>query len=121
MPGPRRLREALQTALEAVRSLRRADDYGLILEGAILAVGETAMRPNEVFALHDEDVDYEQNVITMRRAIDINTGAMTRPKDDDKRVIVMSPTLREHLLRMPRLSKIPFPAPRGGYMLRELV
>lgn len=31
----------------------------------------------------------------------------------------MSPAFRAHVRTMPRLSKIVFPAPRGGYMLRS--
>jgi hypothetical protein len=54
----------------------------------------------------------------MRRAIDLDTGELTWPKDDDTHSVVMSPRLRAHLLAMPKLSKILFPAPRGGYMLR---
>ncbi len=96
----------------------RADQYGLILEGAVLAVGETAMRPQEIFALHCDDVNYADNVIRMRKALDLDTGKITWPKDDDKRDVVMSPALREHLQKMPRIGKILFPAPRGGYMLR---
>jgi integrase len=95
----------------------RADGYGLILEGAVLAVGETAMRPQEIFALHCEDVNLTDNVIRIWKALDLASGKMTWPKDDEARTIVMSPALRKHLLQMPRLGKILFPAPRGGYML----
>lgn len=97
----------------------RADDYGPIIEGAILAVGEAAFRPNEIFALHDTDIDFDANLITMRRAIDLDTGVISWPKDDDKRIVVMSPDLKEHLKTMPRRSEILFPAPRGGYMRRS--
>jgi integrase len=95
----------------------RADGYGLILEGAVLAVGETAMRPQEIFALHCEDVNLTDNVIRIWKALDLASGKMTWPKDDEARTIAMSPALRKHLLQMPRLGKILFPAPRGGYML----
>lgn len=94
----------------------RADDYGLIIEGAILAVGEAAIRPSEVFALDETDVDFAENVIHVRRQWDADSGVVTWPKDDDRRWTVMSPALREHLQRMPRISHILFPAPRGGYM-----
>jgi integrase len=43
-------------------------------------------------------------------------GRVVWPKDDDRRWVIMSPDLREHLRRMPRISHILFPAPRGGYM-----
>jgi integrase len=94
----------------------RADDYGLIIEGAILAVGEAAIRPSEVFALDDTDLDFPENIIHVRRQWDAASGTVAWPKDDDRRWVVMSPALREHLLRMPRISHILFPAPRGGYM-----
>lgn len=97
----------------------RADEYGLIIEGAVLAVGEAAMRPGELFALDDADIDFGQNIIRVRRQLDLDTGKITWPKDDDKRSVVMSPALRAHLQTMPRISKIVFPAPRGGYMLRS--
>ncbi|HET9154263.1 MAG TPA: hypothetical protein VFN85_09135 [Solirubrobacterales bacterium] len=97
----------------------RSDKYGLILEGAILAVGEAAMRPGELFALHHSDLDFSQNMISIRRQLDLDSGEITWPKDDDRRRVVMSPTLRAHLQAMPRLSKVVFPAPRGGYMFRS--
>jgi hypothetical protein len=67
------------------------------------------------------------NMIHVRRQIDLATGSITWPKDDDGRWIAMSPTLREHLQRMPRIGKvinpamgeILYPAPRGGYMRRS--
>jgi integrase len=97
----------------------RADEYGLIIEGAILAVGEAALRPGELFALHYTDLDFNQNMIQVRRQLDLDSGQITWPKDDDRRHVVMSPSLCAHLKGMPRLSKIVFPAPRGGYMLRS--
>jgi integrase len=105
----------------------RPDDYGLILEGAVLAVGEEAMRPGEVFALHRPDLHLAENMIHVRRQIDLDTGKLTWPKDDDGRWVVMSPAFRAHLEGMPRMGKvinpkmgeIAFPAPRGGYMLRS--
>jgi integrase len=97
----------------------RADDYGLIIEGAILAVGEEAMRPGELFALHYPDLDFRENLIRIRRQLDLDTGEITWPKDDDQRCVVMSPAFRAHVPTMPRLSQIVFPAPRGGYMLRS--
>ncbi len=105
----------------------RADDYGLVLEGAVLAVGEEAMRPGEIFALHRPDLHFDKNMIHVRRQIDLDTGKITWPKDDDGRWVVMSPALREHLETMPHMGKtinrtmgeIVFPAPRGGYMRRS--
>lgn len=98
----------------------RTDDYGLIIEGAILAIGEAAIRPGEIFALHHADLDYAENIINIRRQRDPSTGAITWPKDDDRRWVIMSPVLRKHLLAMPSYSDtILFPAPRGGYMTQS--
>jgi integrase len=105
----------------------RPDEYGLVLEGATLAVGESAMRPGEVFALHRPDLHIAENLIHVKRQIDLDTGKLTWPKDDDGRWVVMSPAYREHLERMPRMGRvvdanygeIVYPAPRGGYMRRS--
>jgi integrase len=97
----------------------RADDYGLILEGAILAVGEAAMRPGEIFGLMRSEIDFREEVIHVRRQVDLDTGQITTPKDGDSRAVVMSPTLRAHLQEMPRLGEIVFPTPRGGLMRRS--
>ena len=105
----------------------RADDYRLVLEGAVLAVGEEAMRPGEIFALHRPDLHFAENLIHVRRQIDLDTGKITWPKDDDGRWVVMSPEFRAHMERMPRMGQIVnakmgeivFPAPRGGYMFRS--
>jgi integrase len=77
------------------------------------------MRPGELFALHRDDLDFEHNLIHIRRQLDMDTLKVTWPKDDDKRSVVMSPTLRKHLLTMPQISDIVFPAPRGKYMRRS--
>jgi site-specific recombinase XerD len=98
----------------------RTDDYGLIIEGAILAIGEAAIRPGEIFALHHADLDYAENIINIRRQRDPSTGTIVWPKDDDRRWVVMSPTLQKHLRAMPRYSDtIVFPAIRGGYMTQS--
>jgi integrase len=105
----------------------RADDYGLVLEGTVLAVGEEAMRPGEIFALHRPELHFAENMIHVRRQIDLDTGKITWPKDDDGRWVVMSPALRAHIERMPRMGKvinpamgeIVFPTPRGVYMRRN--
>jgi integrase len=98
----------------------RADDYGLVIEGALLAVGEAAIRPGELFALHRDDIDYAENVLHIRWQLDSNTHKRVSPKDDDPRWVTMSPTFRRHLERMPRYSEtIVFPAVRGGYMTQS--
>jgi integrase len=95
----------------------RVDNYGLVIEGAILAIGEAAIRPGEVFALHRDEVNYNDNVIQVCWQLNSKTGKRESPKDDDPRYVVMSPALREHLERMPRYSEtILFPTVRGQYM-----
>jgi integrase len=105
----------------------RTDDYGLVLEGMVLGVGEEAMRPAEIFALHWPEIHLTQNLVHVKRNIDLDTGKITWPKDDDGRWVVMSPAFREHIERMPRMGKviheemgqIVHPAPHGGYMRRS--
>jgi integrase len=98
----------------------RADDYGLVIEGAILAVGEAAIRPGEIFALHHDEVDFIENLIHIRFQLDSLTHKRVSPKDDDPRDVVMSPALRNHLRTMPKYSEvIVFPAIRGGYMTQS--
>jgi integrase len=98
----------------------RTDGYGLILEGVILAIGEAAMRPGEIFALHHNDIDYTAGLIHLRRQLDLASGITGWPKDDEPRVIAMTPRLHRHLKSMPRLSpQILFPTPRGHYMRRS--
>lgn len=105
----------------------RTDDYGHVLEGMVLVVGEEAMRPAEIFALHWPEIHLPQNLIHVKRNIDLHTGKITWPKDDDGRWVVMSPAFHEHIERMPRMGKviheefgqIVYPAPHGGYMRRS--
>jgi integrase len=98
----------------------RTDSYGLILQGVILSIGEAAMRPGEIFALHHSDVDYTTGLIHVRRQLDLASGVTGWPKDDEPRTIAMTPKLHRHLQSMPRLSEeILFPTPRGCYMRRS--
>jgi integrase len=98
----------------------RTDSYGLILEGVILAIGEAALRPGEIFALNHSDVDYTVGIIHVRRQLDMASGVTDWPKDNQPRDIAMSLMLRSHLEIMPRLSEeILFPTPRGRYMRRS--
>jgi len=98
----------------------RTDNYGLIIEGAILAIGETALRPGEIFALNHNDIDHTAGVIRVRRQLDLASGIAGWPKDDQPRDITMTPKLRSHLQGMPRLSEtILFPTPHGRYMRRS--
>jgi hypothetical protein len=41
----------------------RVDDYGLKIEGTLLAVGDAVIRSGEIFALHRDEVDFTENVI----------------------------------------------------------
>jgi integrase len=98
----------------------RTDSYGLILHGIILTIGEAATRPGEIFALHHNDVDYTAGIIHVRRHLDLASGVIGWPKDDEPRDIAMSPKLHRHLQTMPKLSEeILFPTPRGRYMRRS--
>jgi integrase len=98
----------------------RTDSYGLILQGIILAIGEAAMRPGEIFALHHNDIDYTTGIIHVRRHLDLASGVTGWPKDGEPRDIALSPRLHRHLQIMPRLSEeIFFPTPRGRYMRRS--
>lgn len=79
----------------------RTDSYGLILEGAILAIGEAAMRPGEIFALNHSDVNFTTGIIHIRRQLDLASGVTDWPKDDEPRDITMTPALHSHLEIMP--------------------
>jgi hypothetical protein len=59
----------------------RTDSYGLILEGVILAIGEAAMRPGEIFALNHRDIDSTAGIIHVRRQLDLASGVVDWPKD----------------------------------------
>jgi integrase len=98
----------------------RTNSYVLALEGVILAIGETALRPGEIFGLHHTDIDYSAGIIRVRRQLDMATGLISWPKNDKPREVVMSSRLQGHLRTMPRMSKeIVFPTPRGVYMRRS--
>ncbi|HUB73471.1 MAG TPA: tyrosine-type recombinase/integrase [Solirubrobacteraceae bacterium] len=105
----------------------RADDYGLVLEGAVLTIGDEALRPGEIFALHRPELHFDKGLIHVKRQIALETGEITWPKDDDGRWVPMTPAWREHIERMPRMGKvvnkdmgeIVFPSPQGGYMWRS--
>jgi integrase len=98
----------------ARRSCR--DDYGLVIEGIVLTEGEAAMRPSEIFALHEDEIDFAEGIIHVHYQYDSITRKRVAPKDHDPRWVVMSHALQEHLERMPRYSPtILFPAIRGGY------
>jgi integrase len=94
----------------------REDDYALVIEGIVICEGETAMRPSEIFGLHEEDVDLRQGEIYVRYQYDSLTRKRVPTKDQDTRWVAISPKLRAHLEIMPRHSPpILFPAVRGGY------
>jgi integrase len=118
-PGFQIISEEQYQRLQRCARTSRADSYGLILQGAVLAIGEAALRPGEIFALHHDDIDFATGILRVRRQLDLATGLTQWPKDDAPREIVMSPALRHHLQLMPRISeKILLPTPRGSYMRR---
>jgi hypothetical protein len=81
----------------------------------------------EIFALHRPDVHMDKQMIHVRWQLDLITGDITWPKDDDGRWVPMSPALHAYFERMPRMGKvvdsklgeIVFPSVRGGYMRRS--
>jgi integrase len=119
-PGFQIVTDEQYQRLQRCARASRTDHYGLILQGAILAIGEAALRPGEIFALRHDDIDFAAGVLHVRRQVDLHTGVVQWPKDDAAREVVMSPALRSHLKIMPKLSEeILLPAPRGGYMRRS--
>lgn len=96
---------------------------GVDLDVVGMVVGEQ----DRDVALHHLDVHSAQNLIRVRRQIDLDMGEVTWPKDGDGRWVMMSPRFRAHLETMPRRGKtidrekgeIMFPAVRGGYMPRS--
>ncbi len=96
----------------------RTDDYALVVEGAILAVGEAAIRPSEIFGLHKDEVDFDEDIIGVRWQIDSRTRK--RVTDQGRRSTLGRPqpaVSRDHLeLIMQYDRTILFPAIRGGYL-----
>jgi integrase len=108
--------EQYERILHCARACR-FDDYALVIEGIVLCAGEAAIRPSEIFALHKDEVDLDQDVIDVRWQIDSRTRKRVPVKDDDPRRVVPSPRLRAHLeMILPEPRTILFPAVRGGYM-----
>ena len=119
-PGFQIITDEQYQQLQRCARASRTDSYGLILEGVVLTIGETAMRPGEIFALHHSDIDHPNKIIHVRRQIDMASGILDWPKDDEPRDIVMNGALHEHLEAMPMISEtILFPTPRGAYMRRS--
>jgi hypothetical protein len=91
---PAGLRDRQRRAVPAATPLRPGQPrrrLWLIIEGAILAIDEVAPRPGEIFALHHDDVDLAAGTIHIHRHLDMATGVIGWPKDDDPRLVVMSP------------------------------
>jgi integrase len=108
--------EQYQHILRCARTCRQ-DDYVLVMEGVILCVGEAAIRPSEIFALHKDEVDLDEEVIDVQWQIDSRTRKRVPVKDDEHRKVVPSPRLRAHLeLILPEPRTTVFPAIRGGYL-----
>ncbi len=103
----------------------RDDDYRLIQQGLVVAMGTACMRPGECFALRYHRhpprpdgvqpawIDFERDEINVTSQIDA-TGAEVLPKDNEERVIVLPPPMREAIRAMPQLSDFVYPAVRGG-------
>jgi integrase len=107
--------EKYELLLECARR-SRSDDYALVLEGITICQGDTAMRPCEIFGLHEEDVHLDSGEIQVRYQWDSLQRKRVPTKDQDTRWVAISPRLEAHLAIMPRHSPpILFPAIRGGY------
>jgi integrase len=107
--------EKYELLLECARR-SRSDDYALVLEGITICQGDTAMRPCEIFGLHEEDVHLDSGEIQVRYQWDSLQRKRVPTKDQDTRWVAISPKLEAHLAIMPRHSPpILFPAVRGGY------
>lgn len=91
----------------------RADGYGLVIEGLILAVGETAMQFSEASALHQEEVEFAQGSIDVRFQYDMKQRRRVASKKP--RWVFLSPALQEHLEGMSGSGPIVFPTIRGDY------
>lgn len=91
----------------------RADGYGLVIEGLILAVGETAMQFSEASALHQEEVEFAQGGIDVRFQYDMKQRRQVASKKP--RWVPLSFALQEHLEGMSGSGPIVFPAIRGDY------
>jgi integrase len=103
----------------------RTDDYGLIQKALVTAMGTSCSRPGELFALRYERlprlangvapgwIDFDAEEIHLTSQID-DRGEEVLPKDNEERVVVLPPPMKEAILAAPRISDYVFPAIRGG-------
>lgn len=115
--GKRKEKKAILTPEQVgtlLREMRRDKDWGAYIAFPFMA----GTRPSEQLALHWEDVDFERNVITIRRMLE-RDGTITNftKTEAGMRTIPMWSSLREMLqewkLRCPRKNKelkLVFPA-----------
>jgi hypothetical protein len=50
------------------------------LEGAVLTIGDEALRPGEIFALHRPELHFDKNLIHVKRQIDLHTARSHGPR-----------------------------------------
>ncbi len=75
------------------------------------------IRPSEIFALHKDEVDLDEQIIGVRWQIDSRTRKRVPTKDGDPRWVVPSPRFRAHLQIIMQYDRtILYPAIRGGYL-----
>jgi integrase len=64
-------------------------DFGIMLAAMVRVAAETGMRPGELFGLQHDDLDYENGIVTVRRAVSVK-GKIDTPKNGKGREIVFS-------------------------------
>jgi integrase len=75
----------------------------------------SAARPGELDALRWDDLDFGAETIRIERQWNAKVAKLTAPKHDSRRTIVMTPPVRERLLKLPRESEWTFTTVRGHH------
>lgn len=78
-------------------------DYGDTFEALILAAAYTLMRPGELFVLEWEDIDFENNLITVSKTLS-GDRFVEKPKNGRVRTIILPPPVKLALLNLDRIS-----------------
>jgi integrase len=97
-------RDLVVSTAEEVRALADAAKmkHGPIIEAFVLTAAYTGMRPGEMYALRWECVDLEGYEIDVVASFSHKSGQTTRPKNSQKRRIVLPPPARDALAALPR-------------------
>ena len=75
----------------------------------------SAARPGELDALRWTDLDFMAETIQIERQWNVKVGKLTAPKHGSRRLIAMTPPVRERLLILPRESEWVFTTLRGNH------